>query len=233
MIQIKKLTKSYGVIRAVNGVSFSAQSGMITGLMGPNGCGKSTLIKSILGLVIPDQGEIEVEGVSVRADCAYRHHIGYMPQNPDFPKNLSITELLDMLEDIRGQKAARRKELEALFGLESVGSRSFGVLSGGTKQKVAAVAALMFNPKILILDEPTVGLDPVSAAQFKTVLQDLARSGCCILLVSHLLGEVQSLVQQVVFMLAGQIRFSGTLDEFKLQTSSTTLEQAILRSTAK
>lgn len=229
MIKIQNVKKKYGSITALNGVSFDIAMGKVTGLVGPNGCGKTTLIKSVLGLVVPDEGEIFVNEMLVRNDWEYRRQIGYMPQNPEFPDNLTINELLDLLVDIRGSEAPLREELFKLFNLYEYGNKSFSVLSGGTKQKVAAVAAFMFKPSILILDEPTVGLDPVSALQFKDLVRKMANSGSLVLLVSHLMSELEQLVDQMVFVLDGQVGFLGSPGELMTAAGSApNLETAIV-----
>jgi Cu-processing system ATP-binding protein len=210
MIKVTNIKKSYKNIKALKGVSFEALPGKVTGLIGPNGCGKTTLIKSVLGLVIPDSGEIKVLGESISNHHDYRKNIGYMPQSPAFPENLTIAELLEMLENIRGQSAKKKGELLKLFELEQQTQRVVGQLSGGTKQKVAAVSAFMFDPPILILDEPTVGLDPSVAMRFKQQVRAEVKANKTVLLVSHIMSEVEQLVDEMVFVLDGEIAFSGS-----------------------
>lgn len=229
MIELRGLSKNFGRIEAVKGVSLSIADGRITGLIGPNGCGKTTLIKCLLGLVVPDEGELLIGGESIRHDYSYRSRIGYMPQNPDFPENLSIGELLTMLEDIRSQAAPRKDELLESFALGQSMHRRFGELSGGNKQKVAAVAALMFDSPILILDEPTVGLDPVMAAKLKHVILADAQRGKAVLLVTHILSELEQLAHDMIFMLNGQTRYQGTLAELRNRgTGHRDLESAVV-----
>lgn len=229
MIQVHELKKKYGPVQALDGVSMTLSEGMITGILGPNGCGKSTLIKSILGLVVPDSGVIEIEGQKIQGAWDYRREIGYMPQSADFPANLTIMELLDMLEDIRGEKGRRRKELTDLFELGPHLGKLFGTLSGGTKQKVAAVSAFMFEPKILVLDEPTVGLDPLAASRIKGLIEDAAKSGRTVVLVTHMVSEIEQLVSNLYFLLEGKEAFSGTLESIRNHGGSPQLEQAIVR----
>ncbi len=229
MIEVKSLSKNYGAIKALDAVTLKVNMGCVTALIGPNGCGKTTLIKSILGLVLPDSGEIYVDGQSIDKSYKYRHYLGYMPQNPDFPGNLTIHEMLDLLEDVRTQKAPARLELLELFNLNSSLNRPFSDLSGGTKQKVAAISAFMFEPKYLVLDEPTVGLDPLSAIKFKTLVRKSAAKGASVLFVSHILSEIEQLVENMIFILDGKIKFQGTLEGIRAnQPKTISLEEAIV-----
>jgi Cu-processing system ATP-binding protein len=227
-MNVQGVSKRFRTVQALDQVSFDLRPGRVLGLVGPNGCGKSTLIKSILGLVVPDQGTIRVGREVVGANSSYRQRLGYMPQNPDFPGNLTVRELLDMLEDVRGVPASKRQSLEVLFELESNRDRAFGVLSGGTKQKVAAVAAFMFDPDILVLDEPTVGLDPVSAAKFKKLVSETVAEGRSVVLVTHILSEIEAFVDDLVFILDGQVRYTGEMEDLLARTGCRTIEDAII-----
>ncbi len=231
MIRLVDLKKSYAAVNALNGVSAQVKPGSITGIVGPNGCGKTTLIKCILGLVVPDQGQIFVDGVEVHSrGWRHRENLGYMPQNPEFPGNLRVNELLEMMADIRGVAPQSRSELIDRFEVQPFLDRPFGTLSGGTKQKVAVVSALMFNPKIIILDEPTVGLDPVSARRFKDLIKARAASGAAVLLVSHILSEMDQLVDNMVFMLEGRVEFSGAASDLrKLSEEGLSIESAVIQ----
>jgi Cu-processing system ATP-binding protein len=229
MITVLNVEKRYKQVKALAGVSLTAHPGKVTGILGPNGCGKTTLIKSILGLVVPDGGEITVGGSTIAGTWSYRRETGYMPQAADFPGNLIVRELFDMLEDIRNTVATRRQELIDLFSLNDQLNRPFGVLSGGTKQKVAVVAAFMFDAKVLVLDEPTVGLDPVAATRLKGLISTAAKSGKTILLVTHMVSEIEQLVDDMIFLLEGKIRFSGTISSIKKTAQTDALDKAIVR----
>ncbi len=229
MIEVRGLKKSFGPIDALRGIDLRIVPGAVTGVLGPNACGKTTLIKSILGLVLPDAGEICIVGHPINRDCEYRGQIGYLPQSPDFPSNLSIKELFAMMEDVRGQKAPRREELIALFGLGDFMNKSFAVLSGGTKQKVSATLAFMFDAPILILDEPTVGLDPVAALHLKDLIRKAASGGKCVLMVSHIISEIEQLVSQMIFLLDGKILCSGPVDDILRRTSTDRLDESLVR----
>jgi Cu-processing system ATP-binding protein len=227
-LEIQSLQKRYARTQALKGVSLQMRPGRVTGILGPNGCGKTTLIKSVLGLVVPDRGNILMNGVDILGSCEYRRAIGYMPQNPDFPGNLKISEILNLLENVRAQKAARREELCALFDLGPHLHKPFAALSGGTKQKVAAVAAFMFDPDVLILDEPTVGLDPVSMVKLKALVTESARQGRTVVLVTHMVAEIEQLVDEMVFLLDGEVQFCGSLDELRARTGAHDLDEAIV-----
>lgn len=227
MIQIQGLEKSYGTRTVLHNLNLEFRTGVISGLAGPNACGKTTLIKSILGLVIPQRGQIKVQESLVHADWEYRRKIGYMPQYPDFPTNLKVRELFTMLQDLRGEVPVRKDEMVAYFDLEPILEQTFGQLSGGTKQKVAAVIAFMFNAPIVILDEPTAGLDPVSTLKFKDLLFDMAKRGTTVVLVSHIMTEVEQLAQDLVYLIDGRIVFAGAVEKLKKMTSEPQLERAI------
>jgi Cu-processing system ATP-binding protein len=231
MIEVNKLNKSFGKLQILRDLSFSVRRGMITGIAGPNACGKTTAIKCLLGLVIPESGKISVDGrdSTYRADQGFdaRRAIGYMPQDPDFPQNLKIIEILDMVEKLRGQAAVRKVELSKYFEIGPVLKRTFGQLSGGTKQKVAAVVAFMFDPPLLILDEPTAGLDPVSTVRFKELLTEEQKNGKTLLVVSHFMGELEQVASDLVYVADGQVIFNGSIEEIRDRYRETTLERAI------
>lgn len=226
MIRIRDISKSFGPLKVLDGVSFDIGDGQIVGLVGPNGCGKTTLIKTVLGLVLPDSGEILIDGRDALTSFSHRAQIGYMPQNPNFPANLTISELLSMIEDVRGQKAVDREELTELFHLRPHFHQAFGVLSGGTKQRVAAVLAQMFRQRLLILDEPTVGLDPISARKFKQCLKRSAERGQTVVMVSHIMSEIEQLVSHLVFLLDGRVQYKGTIENLAGHTGD--IESAIV-----
>lgn len=229
MISVARLEKSYGKVHALQGVDLEFCPGKVTGVIGPNGCGKTTLMKSILGLVVPDKGEVSVFGQSTRGHWGYRSHIGYMPQNSQFPGNLTSRELLDMVENIHGNLGVRRKELIELFDIHAHLDKPMGELSGGTRQKTSAVMAFMFDPEILILDEPTVGLDPVAVVRLKQLIANTAKRDKTIILVTHMLAEIEQLVEEMYFFLDGRIKFSGSLNEVRKRAGVESLEEAVVQ----
>ncbi len=229
MIEVKHLGKSFGNLSVLRGLDAHIKKGSITGLAGPNACGKTTLIKILLGLVVPDHGEILLDGKPIKKGSDYRRFIGYMPQNADFPANLTGRELFKMLQDLRQEKSTNLEDLIQLFELENFVHKPFNTLSGGTKQKIAATTAFMFNAPILILDEPTVGLDPVAALRLKDLVIRSSQQNKTVLLVSHIMSEVEQLVSHVIFLLEGQAVFSGDVENLRVQTGTTSLEKGIVK----
>ncbi|MGZ3773881.1 MAG: ABC transporter ATP-binding protein [Pseudobdellovibrionaceae bacterium] len=228
MIKIKNVKKKFNKVEALCGVSLDFEPGKVNGLLGPNGCGKTTLIKSILGLTVPDCGSIEVSNLEIKGGPDYRKKVGYMPQISQFPGNLKASELLQMIEDLRGEKGKYKESLINLFEIQQHLHKPIGHLSGGTRQKVSAVLAFMFDPDILILDEPTVGLDPIAVVRLKRLIFDAAKKGKTVVLVTHMISEIEQLVDQLFFILDGSIKFSGTLDQLKQRTKMDLLDEAIV-----
>lgn len=229
MITIHGLRKSFGTLEALRGIDLALEPARVTAIVGPNAAGKTTLMKSIVGLVIPDAGDIRIDGVSTRATHAYRERIGYMPQTARFPDNLTLRELLALLADLRRAPARLADELLALFDLRGTMDRPLRTLSGGTRQRISAVVALMFDADILILDEPTAGLDPLSSRRCKDRLAAERHRGKTILLSSHVMSDLEELSERVVFLAEGRVFFDGSLEQIRQRTGEPTLERAIAR----
>ena len=227
MIEIRGLSKSFGALRVLQQLDLTIAHGQVTAIVGPNAAGKTTLMKSLVGLVIPDAGDIRIDGQSVRGTSAYRRGLGYMPQAARFPDNLTLDELLRLIRDLRGAPAPLQAELLSLFDLEATRTRPLRVLSGGTRQKISAVVALMFDAAILILDEPTAGLDPLSSRRCKDRLARERDRGKTIVLASHVMSDLEELCDRVVFLVEGRVVFDGTLGEIRQRTAEPTLERAI------
>ncbi len=227
MVQVRGVVKRYGSVHALKGVSVDFPPG-VTALVGPNASGKTTLLKSILGLVLPDEGEIFVMGERVAGHPEIRRSIGYMPQMVQFPENLTVEEILLWVQDIRGQQVDLDPWI-AWLGLEEFLEKPFGHLSGGTRQKVGMVTALMFDAPVLILDEPTAGLDPLSNTRFKERILEEKRRGKTIILTSHILSELETLADRVVFLLEGRKIFAGTREDLLEHTGQPDMERAVAR----
>jgi Cu-processing system ATP-binding protein len=229
MITISGLTKRFGRVDVLRGVDLRIARGHVVGLIGPNGAGKTTLIKTLLGLTHGDSGLIRIGDAPVGDgdDVSYRAQIGYMPQIARFPENLSAAELFTMLRELRGNPPDLDEELVTKFGLSSELDKPLRVLSGGTKQKVNACLAFLFRPKVLILDEPTAGLDPLSSAVLKDKILAARREGATVVITSHIMSELEELCDDVAFLLDGVVRFMGPVRELTTTTRQVNLERAI------
>jgi Cu-processing system ATP-binding protein len=229
VIEVRGVSKSFGKLRVLRGLDLSIQRGRVTAILGPNGAGKTTLIKSILGLVATDEGVIEVDGRPIDALGEYRRDIGYMPQIPRYPENLTVGEILHMIKDLRGRFEDLDEELIAMFELESQFEKPFKTLSGGNRQRVSAAIAFMFRPQILILDEPTAGLDPVASSTFKDKIERERGKGRTVILTSHVMSEVEELADTVVYVLDGVVYFEESVSGLLERTGEVTLERAMAR----
>ncbi len=227
MIIASNVTKQFGKLKALDNVSVTCNRGECIALIGPNGSGKTTLIKSILGMVVPDSGFITFNGNNILHHWKYRSQIGYMPQIGRYPDNMSIGQLLNMMKDIRDTKNNLDEELVKTFDLYPLFKKRMRTLSGGTRQKVSACIAFMFNPDVLILDEPTAGLDPVATEQLKEKIIKEKEKGKLILITSHVLSELDELVTQVIYMQDGVLRFHQPVEKLKEQTGQQKLSKAI------
>jgi len=227
-IRAENLYKSFGRLRVLDNISFAIQPGTVTAIIGPNASGKSTLIKSVLGLVRPDSGNIYVDDEPVKGHWQYRQRIGYMPQIARFPENLKVGELLRMVMDIRGVSTLTDEELLSEFNLNELMYRPLRVLSGGTRQKINAAIAFMFSPGVLILDEPTAGLDPISITILKDKIQREQDAGKTVVLTSHNMHEVDEMADHILFLLDGRTCFDGSVLTLKESTAQRKLERAIV-----
>lgn len=222
--------KRYRKLWALREVDASFRAGEVVMVIGPNGSGKTTLIKCLLGLVRPTSGTIRVNGTVIGPDPGYRRSIGYMPQISQFPPSLTIGQLLDMMRDVRGLASGDTDDgLVEDLGLAPQLDKRLGTLSGGTMQKVSAVLAFRSSPDILVMDEPTAGLDPLSA---RTVLDQAAKvreRGGTVLITSHLLEEVEALADRIAYLQDGSLRFLLPLREVLTRTGADRLAAALPR----
>ena len=230
MIRVENIKKSFRKLPVLEGVNVKMGKGRIYAFLGPNGSGKTTLLKSIIGLVKPDEGNIYIEEEDISKGWKHREQIGYMPQIANFPENLNVQELFRMISDIRNMKPDYEGLLR-YFQLEEHLKSPLKTLSGGMKQKVNAILALMFDPQILIFDEPSVGLDPVSHLKLKQLILDEKDKGKTILLTTHILSEVEELADEIIFLLDGKVFFQGPLEELLNSQDEVELERAIARIT--
>lgn len=229
-IEIKDLRKRFGRIEVLKGITLSVEKGEVVAILGPNASGKTTLLKCILGLVIPDGGTVRVNGRDVTESPLYKEVIGYMPQEPSFPANITPAELISLISDLRN--SFPKEEIERLlevFSLKDHLSKPMRALSGGTKQKINAVLALAFNPEFLILDEPTAGLDPLSSTRLKEEILNRRRGGTGVILTTHIMGEVEELADRILFLIDGSMKVDAGVEELKEETGERTLERALAR----
>lgn len=230
MIELKNITKKFGKLTVLKSISASFGQGECIALLGPNGCGKTTMIKSILGMVIPDSGDILFKGKAIHGDWRYREQIGYMPQIGRYPENMTIAHLIAMMKDIRKSSGAvPDEELVKEFGLDTMLNKRMRTLSGGTTQKVSAALAFMFHPDVLILDEPTAGLDPLSSEKLKEKIIKEKEQGKLVLITSHILSELDDLVTKIFYMNEGSFLFQKPLDELREETGEQKLSRAIAK----
>lgn len=229
MIDINDINKKFGKLEVLKDVSLSCSRQECIALIGPNGCGKTTLIKSILGMVIPDKGRIDFDGQTIFKQFKYREKIGYMPQIGRYPDNMTIEQIIDMIKKIRNSNEPLDEDLYHGFELGKMRNKQMRTLSGGTTQKVSAVLAFLFNPDVLILDEPTAGLDPLASEILKEKITREKEKGKLILITSHLLSELDDMVTEIVFMQEGQIRFHKKIDQLKAETGEQKISKAIAK----
>ena len=227
MISLKNIYKLFGKVTALHDVNLELNAGKSYALIGPNGSGKTTLIKSILGMVIPTSGEIIVDGKSIFNDWKYREKIGYMPQIGRYPGNIRIGQLIDMMKNIRHHDSTTDEELIESFKLFKIYDKPLHSLSGGTRQKVSAALAFLFNAQVLILDEPTAGLDPVSVEILKEKILHDKRMGKLLIISSHILSDLDELTAEVVYIFEGKVQYCNTIEALKNETRERRLGKAI------
>ena len=227
MIKIKNLTKKFNKFTALQNIDLECKKGHSIAFIGPNGCGKTTLIKCILGLNVVESGDILVSGNSVKKDFLYREKIGYMPQIGKYPENMTIGQTIKMIQDNRKNVENIDTELLEAFELPKLYDKKMSTLSGGTTQKVSAVLAFMFHPEIIILDEPTAGLDPLASEILKNKIIKERNNGKLIIITSHLLSELDDMVNEIVFINDGKVLVHQSVEDLKTETQQTKISDAI------
>lgn len=233
MIEVSHLTKQYGNHLAVDDVSFTVADGQICGLLGPNGAGKSTIMNILTGYLSATSGQVTVAGhpLPEEADAA-KACVGYLPEQPPLYPEMTVQEYLTFAAELKGVKKAERKEqvcrAARRTGLETVLSRLIRSLSKGYKQRVGIAQALLGNPRLIILDEPTVGLDPAQVIEIRKLIRELGRAHT-VILSSHILSEVQAVCQQILILSKGHLAAAGSLEE--LTADGKSLEEVFLELT--
>jgi Cu-processing system ATP-binding protein len=229
MIIATNVSKRFSKLQVLDNISLTCNTGECIALIGPNGSGKTTLIKSILGMVMPDSGFITFNGNNILHNWNYRSQIGYMPQIGRYPDNMTIGNLLAMMKDIRNHKGLLDEDLILAFELSKMIDKKMRTLSGGTRQKVSAALAFLFNPEVLILDEPTAGLDPVATEILKEKINKEKQKGKLVFITSHILSELDDLVTQVVFMQEGKLILHQSIEDLRINTGELKLNKAIAK----
>ena len=233
MIEVSHLTKQYGNHLAVDDVSFTVADGQICGLLGPNGAGKSTIMNILTGYLSATSGQVTVAGhpLPEEADAA-KACVGYLPEQPPLYPEMTVQEYLTFAADLKGVKKAERKEqvcrAARRTGLETVLPRLIRSLSKGYKQRVGIAQALLGSPRLIILDEPTVGLDPAQVIEIRKLIRELGRAHT-VILSSHILSEVQAVCQQILILSKGHLAAAGSLEE--LTADGKSLEEVFLELT--
>ena len=230
MIEVSHLTKKYGGHLAVDDVSFTVEDGQIYGLLGPNGAGKSTIMNILTGYLSATSGQVTVAGHPLPEEADEgKACVGYLPEQPPLYPEMTVGEYLNFVAELKKVPRAQRKEqvLRAArrTGLEKVLPRLIRSLSKGSKQRVGIAQALLGSPKIIILDEPTVGLDPAQVIEMRKLIRELGKAHT-VILSSHILSEVQAVCQQVLILSKGKLAASGTLQE--LTADGRSLEEVFL-----
>ena len=233
MIEVSHLTKQYGNHLAVDDVSFTVADGQICGLLGPNGAGKSTIMNILTSYLSATSGQVTVAGhpLPEEADAA-KACVGYLPEQPPLYPEMTVQEYLTFAAELKGVKKAERKEqvcrAARRTGLETVLPRLIRSLSKGYKQRVGIAQALLGSPRLIILDEPTVGLDPAQVIEIRKLIRELGRAHT-VILSSHILSEVQAVCQQILILSKGHLTVAGSLEE--LTADGKSLEEVFLELT--
>ena len=233
LLQIKGLWKSYGETLAVADLSLSIKAGKIHGLLGPNGAGKTTVVKCIVGLLKPDKGEILVNGIEVTSSESYKSLIGYLPEDPALPEYLTVEEFLGYLARLRSVKPQEAKlrvgELMEIFNLTRLKHEFIGSLSKGLRQRVAVASAFIHKPKILILDEPFLGLDPEGQLKVKSMVKEVVKRGGAALISTHMLDTAERFCDTVTIIYIGREVISGDIESIKQAVDANSLEEAFIK----
>lgn len=226
MVIVQDLHKNFKKNVVLKGLNLNIEIGKTTAILGPNGSGKTTLIKIILGMVIPSKGDVKFNDINIKNNWIYRKEIDYLPQIADFPSNIKVIELINMIKDLRN-KPAKDQELIEYFNLGKYLNTNLGNLSGGYKQKVNLLLTFMFDSPFIILDEPTSGLDPISLIKLKDYIKKEQQKGKTIIITSHVMNFVEEIANQIIFILDGKVYFDGSVKNLKAQTHNDDFEHAI------
>jgi sodium transport system ATP-binding protein len=234
MIEVKDLHKHFGTVKAVDGVSFTARDGQITGLLGPNGAGKTTTLRMLYTLMNPDRGQVLVDGIDVARDAqAVRRQLGVLPDARGLYKRLTARENIDYFARLQGMDEAliraRREQLIEALEMTDIADRRAEGFSQGQRVKTAIARALVHDPKNVILDEPTNGLDVMATRGLRQFMRRLKDEGRCVLFSSHIMQEVAALCDRIVVIAHGRVVADETPDALRAQTGEANLEDAFVK----
>ncbi|MFC3652510.1 ATP-binding cassette domain-containing protein [Dyella humi] len=234
MIEVKDLHKHFGDVKAVDGVSFMARDGEITGLLGPNGAGKTTTLRMLYTLMRPDRGQVLVDGIDVASDAqAVRRQLGVLPDARGLYKRLTARENIDYFARLQGMDEAlirtRREQLIKALDMADIANRRTEGFSQGQRVKTAIARALVHDPKNVILDEPTNGLDVMATRSMRHFMRQLKEEGRCVLFSSHIMQEVAALCDRIVVIAHGRVVADETPDALRAQTGEANLEDAFVK----
>ncbi len=234
MIEVKDLHKAFGTVKAVDGVSFTARDGQITGLLGPNGAGKTTTLRMLYTLMKPDRGQVRVDGIDAAADpLAVRRRLGVLPDARGLYKRLTARENIDYFGRLQGlpqdELRTRREALIGALEMTDIADRRTEGFSQGQRVKTAIARALVHDPRNVILDEPTNGLDVMATRALRQFMRGLKAEGRCVLFSSHIMQEVSALCDRIVVIAHGRVVADETPDALRAQTGEANLEDAFVK----
>lgn len=231
MIRIEQISKSYGKIEVLRRISVQFELGQSIAILGPNASGKTTLIKTILGMVKPDGGDIYFDGQDIQQSRLYLKQLGYMPQIGRYPDHMRVGQVIDLMQSLRASidQPIVDDDLIQEFELEDIYNKPMYTLSGGTRQKLGAALAFLFDPPVLILDEPTASLDPISREVMQEKLIQVKESGKLLIITSHILSELEDIVSHVFYLSEGQQLFFFSIEEIRHLTNEYKLSKAITK----
>ncbi|MDJ0273524.1 MAG: ABC transporter ATP-binding protein [Candidatus Caldarchaeum sp.] len=232
LIEAIEIWKSFGKVEAVRGVSFRLEAGQVHGLLGPNGSGKTTSLKCIVGLLKPDKGTVTIFGEKPSANNGYRRKLGYVPENPSLPDYLTVEEFLIFSARLKGlvgdSVRSRVSELMEAYALHQVSDRLVYELSKGVRQRLAIAASLVSSPTVLILDEPFNGLDPEAQKITRLYINEIIEDGGGVLISTHLLDSAEKICNHVTIIVDGKVLCSSSLSELKSKNGGASLEEIFL-----
>ena len=234
MLEVKNLKKCFGDFQAVKGVSFSVKEGEVLGFLGPNGAGKSTTMRMITGFLPPTSGTAVLNGHDVLLDpIAAKRDLGYLPESAPSYRAMTVRDYLKFIAEVRGKGEAEVNEALRLAKLEDKAGQTIETLSKGYRQRTAFAAAIIHDPKVLIMDEPTDGLDPNQKYTVREMIKEMAKKGKAIIISTHILEEVDAVCSKVVVISDGEVKFDGTPAELKAKDPSGKLDVVFRNLTMK